>query len=106
MFAESVLDSQRAAVCLGNLSRQHETNAGAFRFCSEEWHEEIRRARQPGAFIANAYIKLALVFRPLNRNPTPCLQRGIGSIPHHVDQEPLQLRAVSSYDNFGARNNE
>ena len=87
---------QRSAVRLGDLPAQHQPDAGAARLGGEERHEEVARDRaRPGPSSSTMTSSTpAAVLQPTSTPPSG-LQRGIGRVAHQVDQQLIELVAVS-----------
>src|SRR3954468_16201789 len=64
----AVVQRQRAAVGFGDLTAQHEADAGSTRFGGEEGHEQVRRVGQPRSLIVDPQLETAALAFPADRD--------------------------------------
>ncbi len=87
----AVLEAQRAAVRLGDLAAERQTDARAGRLGREERHEQVRRVRQPGSFILDGELQEAVDRLPVDPHLAARLERRIDGVADDVDQQLFEL---------------
>src|SRR5882724_161498 len=85
-WGSSIHQSKRAAVSLGDLTRQNQANPGPFSFSRKEWDEKIGSVCQSRPLIADPQINLAITPIPANLHPTAGFQRSINGVADQINQ--------------------
>src|ERR1700759_4601112 len=88
---QAVLKRQRAAVRLGDLTREHEDDAGAARLRCEEGHEEVGRVRESESFVLDADFDVAVLRAPADAHRASRDERSVRSVAHQVDEKLFEL---------------
>ena len=79
---------------LGDLTTQHQADAGAARLGGEEGHEEVLGIGQPGPFVADRDLECPVGPPPTHLDPAAGLERRLDAVLDQVDQQLLELVGV------------
>src|SRR6266540_3806944 len=95
----AVFESERAAVGLGDLSRENQPDARAFGLCREEGNEEVRGVREARPFVADPDLEArrrGCNALPSHFDAAGALQGGVHGIAEEIDDGLLKLVRVGA----------
>src|SRR5688572_25392700 len=82
-----ILQHQRSAVPLGDLTAEDETDARPSRLGGEEGDEEVPARRQSGPVVLDFDDDFGRYGPPSHHHPAARFQRGVPGVPDQIDEE-------------------